>query len=141
MGRFIDGRRNIREETSCETLGGRRATPALVGAIAGTAVENLYLIAEINRLQDKDAVVSALDHDSIAVRRRYDGAATSRRAPVTGRCIEDVNRTFVRIGYVERMSCFIQIHDRGKTKGDSGSVTLPQRAAGKDNLLGGLGAT
>jgi len=141
MGRFVDCCRNVREEADRETLGGRRATPALVAAIAGAAVENLHLIAETNRLQDKDAVVGALDHHSITLGCRYDGAAASRRAPDTGRSVEDVNRPLVRIGYVERMSCFIQIHDRGKTKGDTGSATLPQRAAGKDNLLGGLGAT
>ena len=123
MGRFVDCCRNIREETGSEILGGRRATPALVGAIAGTAVENLHLIAEINRLQDKDAVVSALDHDSIALCRRYDGTATSLRAPVTGRSVEDVNRPLVRIGYVERVSCFIQIKNRGETKRDTRSAT------------------
>ena len=69
MGGFVDCGRNKREETDCETLGGRCATPALVGAIAGTAVENLYPLAEIKYLHDKDAVVGALDHGSIAVRR------------------------------------------------------------------------
>ena len=123
MGRFVDCRRNIREEADGEALGGRRPASALVGAVAGTAVENLHLIAEINRLHDKDAVVGALDHDSIALCRGYDRTAASRRAPVTGRRIEDVNRTLVCIGYVERMSCFIQIHDGGETKGDTGSAT------------------
>ena len=138
MGRLVDCRRNNREETGSETLGGRCATPALVGAVAGTAVENLYLIAEINRLHDKDAVVGSLDHYSIAMRRRYDGAAASRRAPVTGRGIEDVNRPLGRIRYVERMSRFIQIHECREPKGDS--TTSPQRATGKDNFLGGLRA-
>jgi hypothetical protein len=70
MGRFVDCRRKIREETGSETLGGRRAAPALVSAVAGTAVEDLYVTAEIKHLHDKDAVVGALDHGSIAMRSR-----------------------------------------------------------------------
>jgi hypothetical protein len=40
----------------------------LIDTIPSVAVENLYPAAEINRLHDRDAVVGALDHDSIAVR-------------------------------------------------------------------------
>jgi hypothetical protein len=69
MGGFVDRGRRKREETGRETLRGRRAAPALVGAVARTAVEYLHLVAEIKYLHDKDAVVGALDHDSIAVRR------------------------------------------------------------------------
>jgi len=123
MGRFVDCCRNIREEADREAFGGRRATPALVGAITDAAVENLYLIAEINRLQDKDAVVGALDHHSVTMRCRYDGAAASWRAPVTGRGVEDVYRPFVGIRYVKRVSGFIQIKDGGEAKGDTGSAT------------------
>src|SRR3954453_1856725 len=140
MGRFVDCRWNIREEASQETLRRRRATPGSIDAIASAAVENLYPAAEINRLQDKDTVVGVLDHDSIALRGCQDRTAASRRAPVTSRSVEDVNRPLVGIRYIERMSCFIQIHDRGQAKGDIGRATSIQRDAGKDDMLWRLAA-
>src|SRR5438309_4611101 len=50
MGGFVDRGRRKREETGRETLRGRRAAPALVGAVARTAVEYLHLVAEIKYL-------------------------------------------------------------------------------------------
>ena len=140
MGSFIDGRRNIREKAGGEALR-RRATPGLVGAIARTTVEDLDLVAEINRLDDKDAAVGALDHDSIAHHRRYDGTTTARRTSVTSRCVEYVNWALVRVRDIQRVSGFIEIHDRRKSTRGGRGATSPIRIAGKDDLLGSLTAT
>src|SRR5262249_59751739 len=84
--------------------------------------------------------MGALDNDAVSLCSGNDWTASGRRAPVASGRIEDVDRTVVYVGHVQRMSCFIQVDNGSQSNRDTGSAALKHGAAEKDNLPGDLRA-